>query len=92
MQEDDIIGSLTPSIETSYGATNIQVLDGIEHVRMAVHLEAVEVPEEFHETLVHQFFGLLTVLGIPVTYTHRVLVEEVVKLFLGSPVVVRTPQ
>ena len=34
MQEDDILTSLTPSIETSYGANSIQVLDGIEHVRM----------------------------------------------------------
>lgn len=31
MQEDDI---LTPSIPSTYGANNIQILDGIEHVRM----------------------------------------------------------
>jgi DNA gyrase subunit B len=34
MQEDDILSPLTPLTESSYGATNIQVLDGIEHVRM----------------------------------------------------------
>ena len=34
MQEEDILTPLIPSSEPSYGATNIQVLDGIEHVRM----------------------------------------------------------
>ena len=34
MQEDDILSTLTPLTESSYGANNIQVLDGIEHVRM----------------------------------------------------------
>ena len=34
MQEDDILSPVAPLIESSYGATNIQVLDGIEHVRM----------------------------------------------------------
>ncbi len=34
MPEDDILSPLTTLTESSYGATNIQVLDGIEHVRM----------------------------------------------------------
>ena len=34
MPEDDILSPLTTTTEASYGATNIQVLDGIEHVRM----------------------------------------------------------
>ncbi len=34
MQEDDILSPLTTLTEASYGANNIQVLDGIEHVRM----------------------------------------------------------
>jgi DNA gyrase subunit B len=34
MPEDDILSPLTTLTEASYGANNIQVLDGIEHVRM----------------------------------------------------------
>ena len=34
MPEDDILSPVTTLTEASYGANNIQVLDGIEHVRM----------------------------------------------------------
>ncbi len=34
MPEDDILSPLTTLTDASYGANNIQVLDGIEHVRM----------------------------------------------------------
>ena len=34
MQEDDILTELTASTPSTYGANNIQILDGIEHVRM----------------------------------------------------------
>ncbi len=34
MPEDDILSPVTTLTEESYGANNIQVLDGIEHVRM----------------------------------------------------------
>ncbi|NTW68412.1 MAG: DNA topoisomerase (ATP-hydrolyzing) subunit B [Chlorobiaceae bacterium] len=34
MQEDDILSTVAPTASSSYGANNIQVLDGIEHVRM----------------------------------------------------------
>ncbi|MEI6757856.1 MAG: DNA topoisomerase (ATP-hydrolyzing) subunit B [Chlorobium sp.] len=34
MQEDDILTEVTASAPSAYGANNIQILDGIEHVRM----------------------------------------------------------
>ncbi len=34
MQEEEILTPATPTTTSSYGANNIQVLDGIEHVRM----------------------------------------------------------